>query len=107
MNEYKEVRLDPDGLADALTRIFAAAGGTEEEARIIAVNLVEANMRGHDSHGVVRTQRYCTWVKNEKVFFGRSLTTVIDGGAFVLLDGNLGFGQTLGIDAVRIPFPSR
>ena len=97
-----EVLLDHKGLGDALTRIFVAAGGTEDEARIIAVNLVEANLRGHDSHGVVRTQRYCTWVRDEKVFFGRSLKTVIDGGAFVLLDGNLGFGQTLGIDAVQI-----
>ena len=97
-----EVRLDPDGLADALTRIFEAAGGTEDEARIIADNLVRANLAGHDSHGVVRTQRYCSWVANGKVSFGQSLTTVIDGGAFVLLDGNLGFGQTLGIEAVRV-----
>ncbi len=97
-----EVKLDATGLAGALTRVFVAAGGTEPEARVIAVNLVEANLRGHDSHGVVRTQRYCTWVREEKVFFGRSLSKVIDGGAFVLLDGNLGFGQTLGIEAVEV-----
>ena len=97
-----EVKLKPDGLADVLTRIFLAAGGTEEEARCIAVNLVEANLAGHDSHGVVRTQRYCTWVRDGKVFFGRELTRVIDTESFALLEGNLGFGQTLGIEAVRI-----
>ncbi|MEM9140838.1 MAG: Ldh family oxidoreductase [Pseudomonadota bacterium] len=96
------VLLDADGLADALTRIFQAAGGEEDEARTIAVNLVEANLAGHDSHGVVRTQRYCDWAAEKNVFFGCSLSTVIDSPAFALLEGNMGFGQTLGIDAVRI-----
>lgn len=96
------VTLNPDGLADALTRIFITAGGSDGEARVIAVNLVEANLAGHDSHGVVRTQRYCSWAETGKVFFGRSVETVIDAPAFALLDGNLGFGQSLGIEAVRV-----
>lgn len=98
----KDVLLNPDGLAGALTRIFVAAGGSNDEAAIIAVNLVEANLAGHDSHGVVRTQRYCTWAEQGRVKFGQALTRVVDAPAFALLDGNLGFGQSLGIEAVRI-----
>ncbi|MEM6662475.1 MAG: malate/lactate/ureidoglycolate dehydrogenase [Pseudomonadota bacterium] len=97
-----DVLLHPEGLGDALTRIFQAAGGSEEEARIIAVNLVEANLAGHDSHGVVRTQRYCQWSADGKVRFGQHMTTVIDSDAFVLLDGNMGFGQSIGIQAVKL-----
>jgi hydroxycarboxylate dehydrogenase B len=33
-------------------RIFEAAGSAPEEARVIADHLIEANLRGHDSHGV-------------------------------------------------------
>ncbi len=33
-------------------RIFIAAGSAPEEAGIVADHLVEANLRGHDSHGV-------------------------------------------------------
>ncbi len=33
-------------------RVFAAAGSSEEEAGIIVDHLVEANLKGHDSHGV-------------------------------------------------------
>ncbi len=77
-----EVLLNPDGLAEVLTNIFVAAGGTKEEARVIGVNLVEANLAGHDSHGVVRTQRYCDWVAEEKVFFNRSVTPIMDSPAF-------------------------
>lgn len=97
-----EVKLDPDGLGDVLTRIFAAAGGSEQEARVIAVNLVNANLAGHDSHGVVRTQRYCEWSRDGKVFFDRHVSTIVDSPAFTLLEGNLGFGQSLGIEAVAI-----
>ncbi len=97
-----DVKLNPDGLAEVLTRIFKAAGGSEDEARVIAVNLVEANLAGHDSHGVVRTQRYCEWSRDGKVFFGRHVEKVVDAPAFGLLEGHLGFGQSLGIEAVEI-----
>lgn len=97
-----QVRLNPDGLTETLTEIFQAAGGSAEEAAIIAKNLVAANLAGHDSHGVVRTQRYCTWVETGNVFFGRSVSTIVDSDAFCLLDANLGFGQTIGIEATRI-----
>src|SRR5205085_4384136 len=33
-------------------RVFAAAGSVEAEANIVADHLVEANLKGHDSHGV-------------------------------------------------------
>ena len=42
--------------ADKLTglahRVFAAAGSAEDEAALVAEHLVEANLKGHDSHGV-------------------------------------------------------
>ena len=97
-----DIRLDPDGTAEVLTRIFAAAGGSAEEARRIAVNLVEANLAGHDSHGIVRTQRYCLWVREGGVRFDRHVEVVTDAPAFALLDGGHGFGQTIGAEAVRI-----
>ncbi len=97
-----DIRLDPDGTAEVLTRIFAAAGGSDEEARRIAVNLVEANLAGHDSHGIVRTQRYCLWVREGGVRFDQHVEVVTDAPSFALLDGGHGFGQSIGAEAVRI-----
>ncbi|MEM0989249.1 MAG: Ldh family oxidoreductase [Pseudomonadota bacterium] len=94
--------LNAQGLSDVLTRIFTAAGGSELEAREIGENLVRANLAGHDSHGVVRTQRYCDWAREGTVHFGRTVETVINAPAFAVLEGNLGFGQTLGIQALEI-----
>jgi uncharacterized oxidoreductase len=98
----RDLRLDPDGTVEVLARIFAAAGGSAEEARAIAVNLVEANLAGHDSHGIVRTQRYCLWARQGNVRFGQEAEMVAEGPAFALLDGRHGFGQTIGAQAVRV-----
>ena len=89
-----------ESLTAMLTRIFTAAGGAPEEARRIAVNLSEATARGHDSHGVVRTPRYVMWAQEGKVHFGRDVEVLMDGGGLALLDGRLGFGQTVGEQAV-------
>ena len=97
-----EIQVDPDGTVEVLTRIFTAAGGSAEEARRIAVNLVEANLAGHDSHGIVRTQRYCLWARQDNVRFGQHVEVVTDAPSFALLDGRHGFGQTVGAEAVRI-----
>ncbi len=85
-----------------VSRIFLAAGASEKEADAIASNLVEANLAGHDSHGVVRVPRYLMWVETGNLQFGRSSEIVINGDAFALLDGNKGFGQIIGREAVNI-----
>lgn len=82
--------------------IFAAAGCDAAEASRIAAELVEANLTGHDSHGVVRVPRYLSWLRAGSVRAGRSVSVVTDGGAFLLLDGQHGFGQTVASQAVAL-----
>jgi len=96
----QEIRVAADGLRRMLTRIFAAAGAGAGEAEAIAGNLVEANLTGHDSHGVIRTQRYLFWASNGTLNFGKSVETVIEAPGFALLDGGHGFGQVIGPQAV-------
>lgn len=91
----------PD-LQRLLTDVFAASGCPDGEAHRVAESLVDASLTGHDSHGVVRTQRYVQWIGAGVQHAGRSVTTVLDGDVFVVLEGNHGMGQTLGPEAVRI-----
>ena len=84
-----------------IARIFEAAGGAPEEAGAIAENLVDANLAGHDSHGVIRTERYLAWLSQGILNFGRHAKPVVEGEGFALLDGGHGFGQTVGPEAVR------
>ena len=96
------IRVSPDGLTRMLTRIFQAAGGSEAEAHAIAANLVEASLSGHDSHGVIRTERYLYWEAKGSVSFGKTVQVVSEAPGFALMDGGFGFGQTVGPQAVEI-----
>ena len=53
--------------ADRLTRIGAAllkaAGASDEEANAVAVGCVNANLAGHDSHGVIAIPTYIDRIK--------------------------------------------
>lgn len=81
-------------------KIFVRAGVGEDEAERLAHRLMAANLTGHDSHGVGRVPRYVRMMGEGLVVPGRSVSIVSDGGAHVMLDGNKGFGQTIGEQAV-------
>ena len=38
--------------------IYRGAGGTEEDARIVSDHVVDSNLAGHDSHGVINAPNY-------------------------------------------------
>ena len=97
-----DLRIPATGVRAVLALIFETAGAESGEATEIATNLVEANLAGHDSHGVVRTQRYVEWSRIGDVHFGRHIERVIDADAFALLEGHHGFGQVLGREAVEV-----
>jgi len=82
--------------------IFAAAGCTAEEASGIARHLLSANLTGHDSHGVIRVPRYVFWMGQGFVRAGQRIATVRETATHALVDGNLGFGQTIGEQAVDL-----
>jgi uncharacterized oxidoreductase len=89
-------------LARFVTSIFVAAGSSPEEAETISAHLVDANLLGHDSHGVIRVPVYCDWVRSGKVVANRKAERIIDQGALLVLDGGFGFGQVIGREAMTI-----
>ena len=94
--------IDAGRLREAVAAIFAAAGCDEEEGARIARYLVESNLTGHDSHGVIRVPRYVHWLEIGTVHAGRSVRVVMDAGAVAVLDGDHGFGQTIGEQAIGL-----
>ncbi|MCC7273432.1 MAG: malate/lactate/ureidoglycolate dehydrogenase [Alphaproteobacteria bacterium] len=94
------IRHEP--LVRLVADIFAAAGCQAAEAGRIATMLAGANLAGHDSHGIIRVPRYVEALQGDRVKAAQTLTTIVDGGAFALVDGNYGFGQTVGPLAVAL-----
>lgn len=83
-------------------RIFEAAGCAPEEAARVAHHLMGANLAGHDSHGMIRVPRYVQWLREGKVFAGRTLTVIAESATHAVVDGNVGLGQTIGPLAVDL-----
>lgn len=82
--------------------IFAKIGCEQAEADRIGLHLVEANLTGHDSHGVIRVPRYAEDVRTGRTIPGQSVTVVTESDTHAVLEGNNGFGQTIGPEAVEI-----
>lgn len=92
----------PDKLLGLVTAAFRAAGCANDEAERVGAHLVDANLAGHDSHGVIRTGTYLRWLREGKVLAGRTIQTVVETESLAVVDGQFGFGQTVGAQAVRL-----
>ncbi len=91
-----------DRLERLVSDIFGAAGcGPDEHARI-AHHLVEANLVGHDSHGVIRVPSYIDWLRAGKVLANQTLKVVFENDALAVIDGQFGFGQVMGEESMKL-----
>jgi len=94
--------LDHERLRDAIQAVCAAGGSEEREARIVADNLVGANMAGHDSHGVGMVPSYIRTLLNGGLNLNAHAEIVVDNGPVVVIDGKSGYGQVIGQEAMEI-----
>lgn len=79
---------------DAMARhVFAAAGSAEQEAAIIAGHLLEANLRGHDSHGVGMIPTYLRNLGNGTVKPNERGHVASENGSLIVYEGARGYGQ--------------
>jgi uncharacterized oxidoreductase len=90
------VMVPPAAMEAWLTAIYTAAGCPPPEAQMIAEHLVEADLSGHPSHGIVRTPRYLEWISNGMLRRTGKLEVLNEGAGFALLDGCSSFGQVTG-----------
>lgn len=76
-------------------RLLFAGGAAAEEADIVADSLAGANLRGHDSHGVMRIPFYLARLRDGGLQPGAVLRIERETPAVLLCDGGWGFGQVL------------
>lgn len=100
--DYRVVTVPHATLQRYSAAIFEAAGCASDEAARIPRHLLSANLAGHDSHGVIRVPRYVQWLQEGKVRAGQVPTVLHETATHAVVDGNLGFGQTIGPLAVDL-----
>src|SRR5712671_6529562 len=91
--------IDHTALRDIAERVFTAAGSEPDEARTIADYLVEANLRGHDSHGVGLIPSYLHHLEGGTVVANRKGRVVSENGSLIVYDGERAWGQVAAREA--------
>jgi LDH2 family malate/lactate/ureidoglycolate dehydrogenase len=96
------VLTDAERLRAVITGILTGHGVPAGDAAIVVDNLVEADLRGVDSHGAHLVALYVARLRSGHLHPKTEVTVVDDSGSTVHLDGGLGFGQVAGIQAVDL-----
>ncbi len=87
----------PTIAAEKLTRFAArllkTGGLSTEEVALVSENLVAANLRGYDSHGVMRIPQYLEQIRKGEIVPGAQFEVVHETPAALTVNGNWGFGM--------------
>jgi LDH2 family malate/lactate/ureidoglycolate dehydrogenase len=82
--------------------ILSAAGLPGPDANVVAAALVDANLRGIDSHGVTRIPIYVDRLRRGLVNPEPDVRVVRDSGAALLVDGDNGMGAVVTSRAMEL-----
>ena len=94
-------RISPDRLREFVSRVYRSEGVCAEDAHFVADTLVQADLWGHQSHGVLRLGWYYARLRSGAMKPVTAPETVVDGGAIAVLDGKDGVGQMVAKHAIE------
>jgi uncharacterized oxidoreductase len=89
-------------LQAACEGIVRGTGSTQAEAQAVASNLIQANLKGHDSHGVGMLPRYVDAVLEGGLQPNAEVAVRLDAGSLLSLDGQRGYGQVIGAQTMTM-----
>jgi uncharacterized oxidoreductase len=89
-------------LVDLVAAIMEGGGCHSDEARTVARRLVDSNLVGHDSHGVLRVSKYLEWMRAGTLRANTAPSVVFESDTIAIVDGHLGFGQVIGEFAAKL-----
>ncbi|MDA0837996.1 MAG: Ldh family oxidoreductase [Planctomycetota bacterium] len=82
--------------------LLRAWGAAADEAELVADCLVQSNLEGHDSHGVLRLPQYLERIESGIILPGADIKTVRERKAMAVLDGAWNFGQVIAVRAAEM-----
>jgi hydroxycarboxylate dehydrogenase B len=93
MEETAMLLKSAEELRETATSIFRAAGADPEPTTIVVDHLIDSNLAGHDSHGVLRIPAYVKAMKEATIKPNARPTILRETPVSALVDGNETFGQ--------------
>ena len=95
------MRVDATRLIDFAVAVYAGAGMPAADALLVADTLVQADLWGHQSHGVLRLGWYLDRIRNGVMNPVTKPEFVVDAGSIAVIDGHDGVGHVLTALATR------
>ena len=92
-------RIDARKLLEFAAAVYASVGVPDADARLLADTLVQADLWGHQSHGVLRLGWYLDRIRNGVMRPAPKIEQVVDAGAIGLIDGHDSVGQVVTMHA--------
>lgn len=94
------MNIDHRKLRTLTVRLLKAGGCSETEAAIVSDHLVDANLAGHDSHGVGMLPHYFRNLAAGTLVPNQKPEIVSETANFAVWDGRMGYGQVIARDAM-------
>ncbi len=95
-------KLSAERLRDIGQALLIANKVPEAEAATVARHVVNANLAGHDSHGVIMLPNYIERVRAGQIVPGAPFTIVQESPTTTVVDGNWGFGYVTNEKAMQL-----
>ena len=97
-----ERRLALAAAYESAQRIFMAAGLPQADAAVVTDSLIQADLRGHSSHGISRVRVYCDRIDAGMVATRPEVKILNETAAACHLDGGHGMGAVVARQAMRM-----
>ncbi|MEA2594186.1 MAG: hypothetical protein QOF01_655 [Thermomicrobiales bacterium] len=85
--------LSPETLRDLVRGVLEGVGTPADIAGFVGDSLIDANLAGHDSHGVMRLLLYAETARSGQVDSSARACVTKRSGATAIVDGAFGWGQ--------------
>src|SRR3954470_6473570 len=95
-------RVPAERLHEIGKALLIAAGAPPDEAEIVMRHSIEANLAGHDSHGIIQIPTYIDRIQVGHIVPGAPWTIVQETAATTVVDGAWGFGYVVTERAMQL-----
>ena len=91
-----------ENLKSYVAKVLQSVGSSPEDSLFVAEVLVEADLRGVESHGVTRLPGYISMIENDLLNLSPNIKILKDSGATASIDGDMGFGMLTAFKGMSI-----
>jgi ureidoglycolate dehydrogenase (NAD+) len=99
--DYVEGMIDAKSLRTFLSKCFASAGLQKAHADAVVDQMVSADLRGVDTHGMILLDRYVNAIKSGEINTKPKIRRLKVNGATETMDGDYGAGQYVAMRATK------